>query len=139
MKFEIIPYVSAGPAKLGMSRDEIRSLFEEEADSFKKGEDENETDYFQSIGLFIFYGDDYKCIAIEMKTPAAPSFKDENLLNLDFSQAVRFFADDENLDQDDSGYTSFKYGIGAYYEDIEDEKAETVICFVEGYYSELSN
>jgi hypothetical protein len=133
MTMNIVPYISAGPIKLGMSRQEVRVLFDVSPSVFLKDQTSSvETDMFDNLGIFVFYNDEYICIAIEMTAPSLALFKGINLLSLPFKEVKAFFSDDNNLEIDASGYTSYLYGIGAYYE--RKRAAETVIVFENGYY-----
>ena len=133
MIYEIIPFTSAGPIKLGMAREVVCSNFKDVPKAFfKDPNDKVETDAFEEEGVFVFYDNDYKCIAIEFAYPSVPRFKGIDLLALSLKEGKSFFQDDKNLYTNNYEYTSYLYGIGAYYE--RKKLAETVIMFTENYY-----
>lgn len=133
MIYKIIPFISAGPIKLGMAREDVRTIFKDAPKAFfKDPNDKVETDAFEKEGVFVFYDNDYKSIAIEFAYPSVPQFNGVNLLGLSLKEGKIFFQDDKSLDNDNSGYTSYFYGIGAYYE--RKKSAETIIVFTEKYY-----
>ena len=141
MEYEIIPYISFGDLKLGMHRSDIRKQFNETADSFLRSEDSlAPTDAFDSSGIYVNYDSNDLCEAIEAAEPAEPIFLDKSLLNLSYLDVLEWFKQmDPDIKEDDAGFTSYKYGIGLYAPDKEEEPdkpCEGVIAFKIGYYEE---
>jgi hypothetical protein len=57
MDYEVIPHVGVGPVRLGMPRDQVRSLMPGPCRPFRKGPDAlHETDAFHESGFQVFYG-----------------------------------------------------------------------------------
>jgi hypothetical protein len=55
MELNMISYKSIGPIKLGMTRDQIRSVLNSKVTEFKKTQwDENTTDSFDELGYTYF-------------------------------------------------------------------------------------
>ncbi|KUG06483.1 hypothetical protein [Solirubrum puertoriconensis] len=131
LEFIITPHTSAGPVLFGLTRSDIRALFEYEPEQFLRGGEED-TDFYNPLGLFVIYDTDQKCVAVEFTGPAHVSLNGVQLLELSKKEATAFFNTDQELDRDASGYTSYQYGVGAYYE--KHKKPETVIVFARGYY-----
>ncbi|MFD1469582.1 hypothetical protein ACFQ48_15245 [Hymenobacter caeli] len=136
MTWEINSYKGAGPILFGTQREAIRRLFAEEPNSFKRGGYEL-TDYFQATGVFIIYDENDSCVAVEFTKPAIVSWQGKQLFPVPLNELFDYVRErDEELEEDESGFTSYKNGIGCYTEDIEEleEPAETIICFRHGYY-----
>ena len=133
MTFAINPNIAAGPIKFGMNRAEIHGILDQKSIAFKRGGSTNETDNFVELGLFIEYNEALECIAIEMAKPAIAFYRDHNLLGLSFKQIIKLLGDDDGIEKDDSGFTSYLHGIGGYFE--KKSIAESIIVFKKGYYN----
>jgi hypothetical protein len=133
MIFELFPYVGAGPVKFGMSRADIQRILEEKCTVFNRGNSKTETDYVESLGIFIEYNEDYECISLEMAQPAVAWFRGKNLLELTRKQILQLLKDDAKIEQDEAGFTSYLLGIGGYCETSR-QKAKSIILFGKGYY-----
>lgn len=133
MDFGITPHLGVGSLQFGMHRAAIRALFANTPDQFYRGEVED-TDYYEAVGLFVLYDAAERCVALEMTRPARVLLEERELLELSKKEAVALFQTDAALEQDESGYTCYQYGVGAYYESP--KKAETVIAFCKGYYQQ---
>ena len=139
MTLDIHPYVGVGPLKFGMSVTDIRNAMNAPVKSFKKSpSSEMDVDDFSDLGIHVHYRSPGICEAIELAKPAAPIFQWRDLLNQPFSKLREWFDGmDENLEVDEAGLTSYKFGIGLYAPFAEDEpdgQAESVIVFERGYY-----
>lgn len=57
--FVVIPHLSVGPVRLGVTRDEVRAVIPDQSEPFWKGtgewRGEHETDAFEASGLHIYY------------------------------------------------------------------------------------
>lgn len=109
--------------------------------SFKKTPfDEVPADFFDDIGVHVYYKEGEVCEAVEASSPSLPTFQNEPLLGRPFQELRdRFVSMDADAEVDESGLTSYRLGIGLYApsaaEDA-DEPAEAVIAFERGYYDE---
>lgn len=140
MEFNINSYVSVENIFFGEKRDEVRNKLKVSYDSFfKTDESKVETDAFDELGVHVYYDNDILVEAVELFEPSNPKHGNIELLNLPYTQILRYFKNiDSGLEEFDSGFTSFKYGIGVYapFKDEEPHlECESVIVFKEGYYS----
>jgi hypothetical protein len=131
MNFSIIPHIGAGDLRFGMSRSDIRKLIPDAPEQFFRGGSED-NDYYSSLGLFVIYDAAESCVALEFTRPARVTLDALDLLALSKKEAVAIFGAESGFEKDSSGYTSYQFGIGAYYEQA--KQAETVIAFSKGYY-----
>jgi hypothetical protein len=135
----ITPYEGIGPIRLGMSRAEVRRLLGGAFRSFKKTPfDEVPADFFDDIGVHVYYRRGDVCEAVEVFPPSRPAFRDVPLLGRPFHELSEWFVSmDAGAEVDESGLTSNLLGIGLYApaaaRDV-DEPAESVIVFERGYY-----
>lgn len=137
MKFSIEPYVGVGKIKLGMNQEDIHEVLNEEPSRFKKfQDDEYETEAYENF--YVYYKKNGTCEAIEFFSPANVMLNGINLLELPFKDIEKYFLKiDENVVIEETGLTSYKYGVGIYAPYALDEpleKAEGVIVFEKGYY-----
>lgn len=140
MVFQIKPFVGAGDIRFGMTPDEVRDLLGVGYESFKRTPAATlPLDYFLSLGVFVNYKDPGIVEAVEFIAPAAPIYKNRNLLTLTYVDLRKFLHEnDSSLEIEPDGLTANKLGIGAWFPDAVDEPdkpAETVIVFEENYYS----
>jgi hypothetical protein len=139
MDFVIIPHKSFGNIPFGLHRNEIRELLKEPNIEFYRNQfSKTPTDFFENLGLFIAYDEDFLCEAIEIVKPANPILFTIELLNLPYASVEEQVAEwDDGLEIMYTGFTSYKFGIGAYApnrEDSPNEVSESVIVFKKGYY-----
>ncbi|MBC8062413.1 MAG: hypothetical protein H7Y18_17345 [Clostridiaceae bacterium] len=137
MKFLIEPYVGGGEILFGMNSQQIEETLSVKAIKFKKFEDDElDTDAFDMC--HIYYKNPGICEAIEFFKSAIVIFSGVNLLEKSYYDVKKLFlALDEKTECDDSGLTSYKYGIGIYAPFATEEPLESavgVIIFEEGYY-----
>jgi hypothetical protein len=97
------------------------------------------SDIFKSLGLIVNYNENYLCEALEFFAPAELFFDDIVLLDVSYKDIFNYFLrKDPKIEEDDSGFITPKYGIGAYAPYKADdplEKIESVIVFKRNYYS----
>lgn len=141
MKLVIHPYKGIGPIEFGMSRQQVRAALGVPVESFMRTEDDvAETDEFSNLGIFVEYDSEDLCVAVEVTDPGEPEFQGRNLLRLPYNEVKGWFESYEGeIDVDDSGLTSLRFGIGVYAPQSEDDPsllAEAVIVFKERYYDE---
>ncbi|AQZ83736.1 hypothetical protein BUM88_05310 [Acinetobacter calcoaceticus] len=95
-------------------------------------------DRYDKAGVNVHYDSTDKVIALEFYEPAQIFFKGLELFNLTASEAYRLIAAlDKDIAIDGDGLTSFKFGMGFYEPNYEEEPflpVEAVIIFIEGYY-----
>lgn len=138
--FEITPYVGASLIKFGMKREEVRKVFSEyEPRAFwRNSYSESATDGYDEIGINIYYDSADKTIALEFYEPAQVAFNGIEIFNISASEAYKIMASlDKDIAIDGDGLTLFKFGIGFYEPNYEEElflPVEAIIIFIEGYY-----
>jgi hypothetical protein len=134
--FEITPYVGAGLIKFGMKREEIRKLMSGyEPRVF--GENSS-TDGYDELGISLDYDSADKVIALIFYEPAQVIFNGTEISKFPASEAYKLMATlDKDIAIDGDGLTSFKFGMGFYEPNYEEEPflpVEAIIIFIEGYY-----
>jgi hypothetical protein len=139
MDLVINPYIGIGDIKLGMSQSQIRNIVNSDFKSFTRNEySEMPEDYFSNLGILIEYKEPGMCESIQLVEPLNPIWRGKQLLNTPFSELDRWFLEiDPDRELNDSGFTSYKYGIGVYapnYEEEPDWLPESIIVFTRGYY-----
>ena len=133
--FDIESYKRVGEIRFGSSRLEVRNLFPDYTD-FKKNEaEENTIDAYENF--HVYYDEENLCEAIDFFGNAKLTFNNKELLGNNYRDVKsEFLGIDTNLDFDECGFTSYKYGIGVYVSNADDDDAivEGVIVFRNGYY-----
>ncbi|APM38927.1 hypothetical protein [Clostridium kluyveri] len=137
MEFSIEPYVGVGKILLGMTSQQIENILRIKPRKFKKFEDDEfETDAFDMC--YVYYKDPGVCEAIEFFKPAIVTLNGTNLIGESYKDVKNLFLMlDEETEYEDTGLTSYKYGVGIYAPFAEDdplEPVEGVIIFENGYY-----
>ncbi|MDW0117952.1 hypothetical protein QTL97_13490 [Sporosarcina thermotolerans] len=144
MEFCIKSYDSVGPIKLGMTKEEIRSLMPEkpwDSHDFRGPY----TDYFIASGLFAYYTGEYGvCEAVEFTEPTIAIFENRRINGVPYIEALNWLKkfDDELKVERFLGATSYKFGIGLYAPNYDEEQepdvhVEAVIVFRRGYYDSI--
>lgn len=141
MRFDIRPYEGAGPVRFGMTRAEVRAAVAAPSEEFRKSAgDELPTDAFDTAGLHVYYKRPGVCEAVELAAPAVPVLEEQFLLRQPYAALRRWFeAHDKTVETDESGLTSFRYGVGLYAPQADSNPAappEGVIVFEKGYYGD---
>jgi hypothetical protein len=139
MNLIISPYIGMGDIKLGMDRAQIRNILNSSVESFVRNEyAEMPEDSFPDLGIFIEYKQPGVCDSIQVVKPLNPIWRGKQLLNTPFRELAAWFLEiDSERELDGTGFTSYKYGIGAYAPNHEEEPdclAESIIVFSRGYY-----
>jgi hypothetical protein len=140
MKHEIKPYVGFDQIKFGMTADAVRSGIGGKFHQFEKTFDsEMLTDAFEDKGIHVYYKKPGVCEAIEFGYPADPLFMGNNLIGEPFKEVKKIFLKlDDSIEIDDTGFTSYKFGIGVFVPTLKkstNEIVQGVIVFEKGYYS----
>ncbi|WP_423779016.1 hypothetical protein [Acinetobacter pittii] len=123
-----------------MKREEVRKVFSEyEPRAFwRNSYSESATDGYDEIGINIYYNSADKTIALEFYEPAQVAFNGIEIFNISASEDYKLMASlDKDIAIDGDGLTSFKFGIGFYEPNYEEEPflpVEAIIIFIEGYY-----
>lgn len=139
LKLEIEPNRGLAGIQFGMTPDEVRHVLGSTVQTFRKlPGDTLETDYFDALGMQVFYKQPGVCDAIELAAPAKPTFKGKDLLGKPFSELRNWFQSiDSEVAIDETGLTSYRFGVGLYApfaSTAPDEPVESVIIFEQGYY-----
>lgn len=137
MKFDIIPYVSAGPIKIGMHREAVHQVLRSNNISTPQEELDANTEGFESIGLQVEYENDL-CIAVIMTDPAICTWKDRHFLSHPQSSNFEW---PKSLDKDatwiDADITSIINGITLYADTKKTDKespTEAIMIFRYHYF-----
>ncbi len=138
MKFDINPRIGAGGLRLGMTRGEARTCFDEKPETFHRGQDPNETDFFVGVGAFAYYDDAEVVEAIELAAPAQAVLQGRDLLKMTFAEAKAFLTGlDAGLAVEVDALTAYRLGVAVWAslaKDDPDAPIETAIVFRDGYY-----
>lgn len=139
MIYNIKPYEGVGELKFGMTRSEIEKIIGEKPLQIKKTPfSKTKTDVFQNYGMHIYYNLMEQCEAIEFGTPATVTFNEEELLNQTYKMVEQKIKRiDSELAYDETGFISYKLGIGVFVPTLKkskNEKVQGVIVFEKGYY-----
>ncbi len=132
--------MGASLIKFGMKREEVRKVFSEyEPRAFwRNSYSESATDGYDEIGINIYYDSADKTIALEFYEPAQVAFNGIEIFNISVSEVYKLMASlDKDIAIDGDGLTLFKFGIGFYEPNYEEEPflpVEAIIIFIEGYY-----
>lgn len=141
MKFEIYSYKGFDQIEFGFSREEVRKLIDDEVNSFYRTQTSKvATDSFDNLGIFANYDESYHCEAIEFSHPAEPFYFKKDLFAIPYKDLLNWFYEmDNDIEEFDVGFTSYKLGIGFYAPEKEENPnlpCEGVIIFKEGYYDD---
>ncbi|ARU60926.1 hypothetical protein CBW65_07400 [Tumebacillus avium] len=135
MEFAITAYRSAGPIQFGMPRADVRRVLNESVSEFRKSEPSVAlTDAFE--WCHVYYKSSELCEAVEFFEPADPTFMGRKLIGRPFREVREFFQEiDDSIEVDESGFISFRYGIGVFVTLLSQEAPiDGVIVFEDGYY-----
>jgi hypothetical protein len=150
--FCIVPHKGFNDIAFGMTRDEVRHALKDlskNVEDFNKGlssGDKNfkNTDAYRDLGFFVYYKPDNTCEAIEFfpnynkPRPFEPTLDGKRLFGLSYKEIKKQFKKlDPELEVDGMGFTSYKFGVGFYFDCGDDDPkalVEAVIIFPKGYY-----
>lgn len=95
-------------------------------------------DVFIDKGVHVYYKKSGVCEAVEFGSPAEPMFMENKLIGLPFKEVRKIFEKlDDSLEIDETGFTSYKFGIGVFVPKLKKSRSEPiqgVIVFEKGYY-----
>jgi hypothetical protein len=130
---------------LQMSRDEIVSLLGKPLQVFNRLEgildDEKEIVEVYNF-MHVLYDKNGYCEAFEIFDPGLPIFKNNVFLGKKHKESEEIFQSlgDTSLVVDESGLTSYQYGIGLYTSSVEENlEIESMIVFKKDYYDKTDN
>lgn len=136
--WKIEPYVSVGPIRLGMAREEIKMLINDARKLTTQRGSQKPGDYFPALGLFVDYRAPGVCEFVELGGPLSPSFQGQTFLGQPQWQAQAWFAwCDPELETDGASLISRRFGVALYSRAAEkapDWPVESVAIFERGYY-----
>ena len=133
--FNIESYKRIGRIAFGASRYEVRIVFPNYTEFKKKETDDITTDAYENF--HVYYDKENLCEAIEFFGNAKLTFNNKKLLGKSYkSVKTEFLELDTDIEFDECGFTSYKYGLGVYVSNADDVEAiiEGVIVFRRGYY-----
>jgi hypothetical protein len=139
----IYPYQGVGQIRFGMTREKVRSLLGEPSATFYKGlNTQSPTDAYDNIGVHISYHHPSGyCEALEFFEPAQLLLEKKQLFKISFARLRDWLASqDHELEIDEEGLTCFKYGLGIYAPDWQEDStlpAQGVLVFNDrNYYNQ---
>ncbi|OIP75670.1 MAG: hypothetical protein AUK48_07075 [Oscillatoriales cyanobacterium CG2_30_44_21] len=117
-----------------MTREEVRSLLGKPSATFYKTPfSQNSTDAFDAVGVHVHYHSADYCESLEFFEPAKLLLGKTHIFDLSFTEVREWLeSDDSELEIDDEGLTCFKYGVGIYAPDWQEDPnllIEGVIVF----------
>lgn len=144
MQLEIMSLQGAGPVKFGMSRAEVAHALGQTPHRCRKApSSHSDTDGFDVLGIFVYYGWDDFCAAIEVPSIVGGSqlcIDGEALNGMPMRVAVkRLSLRDAAIEIDEAGATSRALGVGLFTKadpDSSEAVVDSVIAFRLGYYDE---
>ena len=139
MDYTIEPLSGIGPLRFGMSRAEVRRAAASPVEEFwKSPDDEAPTDAFDELGFHAYYDRRHRLEAVELFTPAKPSWRGRDLLTLPAGELRELLAaGDPDLEEEEEGLTAPGLGLGAYAPEWQYDPRlfpEGIIVFRAGYY-----
>jgi hypothetical protein len=130
IKLILNPYEGVGNIKIGMTKDDISNVLNITPKTFMKSEDEFVDDFKM---MHVYYNDQHKSIAFEIFPEIEVKFKGINLTKNKIEIVKKAFEKyDNNIEVDEYGFTSYKYGFNIY---GDSEEVESLFVFENGYYN----
>jgi hypothetical protein len=137
--FPVESYTGAGPVRLGMRVGDIEAALGQRAVLVDQG-GEGPLATFPGRGVHAEIAADGHCTSIELMPPAVPVLDDHPLLGSPFAEVRDYLRTlDPGLEEDSSGLTSERLGVGVYAPmaaDHPQRPAEGVIVFERDYYQD---
>ena len=134
--YVINSYKGFNDIEFGLSSQEIeKRLKMKPRKLLKQINDEYETDAYDDF--YVYYDEAGKCEAVEFNSDSKLIFDQTNIFEKNYQDIENFIGSiDSNLEIDEVGFTSYKFGIGVYapYKSELNSKIESVIIFKRGYY-----
>lgn len=145
MKFAIVPHVSVGQIEFGMSRENVRALFDTPPIENSHPMVEVPSDEWDTHGIRVDYSPDGKCEAVLLVGPGAePTFMGRSLLELphgDLCTWIKEADHDAGFPQEgEESLVSYKFGFmlgSPRTDDAEDfKRAMAVFVWETGYWDD---
>ena len=139
MNGEIDAYEGWGPLRYGMTRKRVHEVLGSPGGTFRRDPAAQEvTDAYPDRGLFVCYGANDLCEALELVAPAFVSLAGEALLGQPYAEVLALLRrHDPQVATDASGATAYSLGLGVYAPHAAkdpDAVVECAIAFRRGYY-----
>lgn len=138
MRLVIRQHEGAGPVQFGMTREAVATAVGASPRRFRRAPTANETDAFADEGIYVEYGADDACEAVEMASPAVPTLQGRELLSVPYQELRDWVLKlDPAVEMDGAGLISRALGVGFYAPaavEAPEEFVESVIAFRRGYY-----
>ncbi len=136
-KFEIFPYQGVGPIRFGMTHEEVGEYLGEFS-SFR--DSHRNTDYFGDVRVEF---DRDSCRAVHIRLPFEPMFRGKSLLKgRSIYHLTKWLESlDGVLEVDESGITSYRFGIALYTQSFnlfKNKRPEEIMIFRVGYSDEFA-
>lgn len=133
---KIKPHKGVGEILFGANREEILSVLpSNKIEYFRRTPDSELSFYIPELGAFIYFDTVGFCEAIEFSLFNDLFLNDLKISDYSYNDLENWFTgEDENIEIDETGFLSFKYGIGAYAADKSSDKIDSIIVFKKGYY-----
>ena len=134
------PYQGLAGVAFGMTPDEVRRVLGGSFQQFKKTPQTSMlTDDFYELGMRVYYKSPGHCEAVEVYKPGTPVIEGIAPLGRRFDQMIdEFKVLDSSVVVEDSGLTSFLFGISLYAPfalECPEDPVEGILVFENGYYS----
>jgi hypothetical protein len=131
----IVPYVSVGPIKLGMTRDQVRAALASTPREFQKGFDaRRKNDAFEDRDLHVHYRDESVCDAVALWEGSKPILDGLDLMSMRYPVLLdKLRRLDPDLEVDASSFISRACGVSIS-GSLERATPECVFVFERGYY-----
>lgn len=128
MKFDITPFVGAGPVQFGMTRHAVRQALGAPVEEFMKTPDsQTPTDDFMGLNLHVYYDNQLCCCGIEFFPHARATLHSKSIVGRPFSEVMQWLTKlDPSAVLDDSTVTSSLFGLSLYAPDA-DEDVDSLI------------
>jgi hypothetical protein len=139
MKFNVTPLIGIDEIQFGMSLDDAQNAISSSYKSFRRTPAaEHPCDFYENLGLFVYY-DRYSTVeALEFCEPALLNFKGIDLVTYSFEDTVKLLKSLDNaIELEGGSFTSYSLGIGGFAPDLDEDPnsaCESVILFKNGYY-----
>ncbi|NLP52484.1 hypothetical protein [Bacillus sp. RO1] len=132
---KIIPYLSVGPLKINMKKDEIQKVIKEEPKAFMTDEDEP-AEHYVNAGLLVYYSEDgLTSNAFEFVGKSNPEINGICFLEMTEEKALETLRElDRSVIEVADTHISKKLGISLY---MLNDRVESILVFENGYYDEM--
>lgn len=138
MNFLYVPFSSVGPIKFGMSREQVHDVLGPPSNTFSRTPNSTPCDEYLERCFFIYYDGSDVFEAFETWSGATVELFGQRLNELSFTGLCNYVKSKGfNIEEDETGFTCYDLGIGAYVPDRDhssEQKVAGMIYFSEKYY-----